>query len=181
MSWVLVDAESSSETAYVSETEANTYFASDPRAAAFIAIASATKLWYLKKATKIIDGLPLKGSTYYIFVTGSPVAGQQNKQFPRYVDGECYGWDSTTSLPEVPQDVLDACCEEALALYLFQSDTDRSERKTMKEDGVQSYSLGGDYSENLGKSNSDKHKGLLSSDAWDLLKGYVAGAIEATF
>jgi hypothetical protein len=157
------------------------YFSGDPRAAAFIAT-PATMAWYLKKATKKIDSLPLKGSTYYYSTNNILIVGQQQaRQFPRLIDGVCYGWNINTTLPEVPQDVLDACCEEALALYLFYADTDRSERKTMKEDGVQSYSLGGDYSENLGKSNSDKHKGLLSSEAYDFLKGYIAGAIEASF
>jgi hypothetical protein len=74
----------------------------------------------------------------------------------------------------VPQNVLDACCEEALAIYLFLADTDRSERKTMKEDGVKSYSLGGDYSETLGGSNSDKHYGLHSTEAYNLLSKYIA-------
>jgi hypothetical protein len=156
------------------------YFAGDPRATAFIAT-PATMDWYLKRATKIIDNLPLKGRTYYDFVTVSPITGQQqDRQFPRYIDGACYGYNINSNLPEVPQEVLDACCEEALALYLFHADTDRSERKTMKDDGVKSYSLGGDYSENLEKSNSDKHKGLLSSEAWRMLSGYVAGAVEGT-
>lgn len=156
------------------------YFAGDPRAIAFIAT-PATMAWYLRRATKIIDNLPLKGQTYYYFVNGTPAAGQQNRQFPRYIDSMCHGWNINTLLPEVPQEVLDACCEEALALYLFEADSDRKDRKSMKEDGVKSYNLGGVYSENLEKSNSDKHKGLLSTEAWRLLSGYIAGAIEGTF
>jgi hypothetical protein len=164
---------------YVTEAEAETYFDGDPRADAFLA---ADMAWYITRASKIIDNLPLKGRTYYDFVTTSPITGQtQDQQFPRYIDGQCYGWNLGTNLPEVPQEVKDACCEEALSLYAFYADTDRSERKTMKEDGVKSYSLGGDYSENLDRSNSEKHKGLLSSDAWDLLKGYIAGAVEVSF
>jgi hypothetical protein len=166
--------------AYVTISEAAAYFASDPRATAFLAL-SADMAWYLRRATRTIDELPLKGSTYYYFVASDPITGQQDKQFPRYIDGMCYGWNINTLLPEVPQEVLVACCEEALALYLFHADNDRSERKTMKDDGVKSYSLGGDYSENLDKSNSEKHKGLLSSEAWKMLSGYIAGAIEGTF
>lgn len=166
MSWTLVDAESSSDVAYVSETEANTYFASDPRATAFLALVSASKLWYLKKATKAIDALPLRGRKYLR-------DGTQARQFPReYREG--YDMNESTGLAEVPQAVEDACCEEALALYLFYADTDRSERKTMKEDGVKSYSLGGDYSENLGTSNEDRHNGLLSSEAYKLLSKHIA-------
>lgn len=156
------------------------YFAGDPRAAAFIAT-PATMDWYLRRATKIIDNLPLKGTTYYYFVFSDPIAGQQqDRQFPRYIDDMCYGWNTNTILPEVPQEVLDACCEEALALYLAQINTDESERDSLKKAGVTSFSLGGGYSESFGASDSDKHKGLLSPDAWRMLGGYIAGAIEAT-
>lgn len=172
MSWTLVDAESSSEVAYVTETEANTYFASDPRATAFLLLASATKLWYLKRATKAIDDLRLRGRKYLR-------DGTQALQFPReYREG--YDMSESTGLAEVPQGVEDACCEEALAQYLFQSDTDRSERKTMKEDGVKSYSLGGDYSENLGVSNVDRHNGLLSTEAYQLLSKHIARSFPIT-
>lgn len=165
---------------YVDSSEAETYFEDDPRAEDFL---EDDKLeWYLKRATKIIDNLPLRGTTYYEFTTkATPGADEQNRQFPRVIDRVAYGWDDDSSLPEVPQDVLDAVCEEALAIYLFMADTDRTERKTMREDGVKSYSLGGDYAENFDKSISDKHKGLLSADAYNLMKGYIAGAVEVVF
>lgn len=144
--------------------EAESYFDGDPRAAAFIALEDIS--WYLKRATKAIDKLPLRGRKYML-------DGSQDRQFPReYRDG--YDWNEDTGTVEVPQNVKDACCEEALEIYLFMADTDRSERKTMKEDGVKSYNLGGDYSENLGASNSDKHYGLLSSDAYTLLSKHIA-------
>jgi hypothetical protein len=155
-----------SEEAYVLVSDANIYFAGDPRATAFLALTTAEKIWYLKRATKTIDGLPLRGRKYLR-------DGTQARQFPReYREG--YDMNESTGLAEVPQAIEDACCEEALALYLFYADTDRSERKTMKEDGVKSYSLGGDYSENLGGSNSDKHNGLLSSEAYNLLSKHIA-------
>jgi len=150
---------------YVAWNEAQTYFSSDHRATAFVALASGM-LWYLQRATKTIDGLPLRGRKYQL-------DGTQARQFPReYREG--YDQNELTGVAEVPRNVEDACCEEALALYLFYADTDRSERKTMKEDGVKSYSLGGDYSENLGGSNSDKHNGLLSSEAYNLLSKHIA-------
>jgi hypothetical protein len=155
-----------------------TYFTGDPRAAAFVALGDGMA-WYLKRATKKIDELPLKGTTYWYLTTDAvPGSERQNRQFPRIIDGIVCDYVLDTAIPVVPQSVKDACCEEALALYLFHADTDRTERKTLQEDGVQSYSLGGDYSENLGKSNTDKHKGLLSSEAWGWLKGYIAGSIE---
>lgn len=142
-----------------------TYFKDDPRATAFISTPSAMA-WYLRKATKIIDGLPLRGRKYQL-------DGTQIRQFPReYRDG--YDMNELTGVAEVPQNVLDACCEEALALYLFLADSDRTDRKTMSEDGVNNYNLGGVYSETLGPSNADKHYGLLSSEAYRLLGKHIA-------
>lgn len=161
-------------TAYVTEAEAETYFDGDPRAEDFLA---ADMAWYLTKATKIIDGLPLKGQTYYD-LGATDDSTHQTHQFPRWIDGVGYDEFDTGVGPVVPQIVKDACCEEALALYLFHADTDRSERQTMKEDGVLSYSLGGDYSENMGISNRQKHRGLLSSDAYNLLKGFIGGSVD---
>jgi hypothetical protein len=37
------------------------------------------------------------------------------------------------------------------------------------------------YAETLGRSNADKHKGLMSSEAYRLMKGYLGGAVELTF
>ena len=151
---------------YIATIElAEAYFSGDPRATAFLALDSGM-VWYLQRATKAIDGLPLKGKKYLR-------DGTQARQFPReYREG--YDMDELTGVAEVPPNVLDACCEEALALYIFYADTDRSERKTMKEDGVKSYSLGGDYGETIGVSNSDKHNGLLSTEAYNLLSKHIA-------
>lgn len=166
---------------YIStEEEAQAYFAGDPRAVSFLSLASLA--WYLQRATKTIDNLPLKGRTYYDFVTVSPITGlQQDRQFPRWIDGMCYGWNVNTLLPEVPQEVLDACCEEALAIYTHNADADSQERLALQNQGVKSYTLGGGYSESFGSSGKARHKGLLSQDAYDFLKGYISGAIEATW
>lgn len=158
-------------TDYITWQEAKAYFAGDPRAKAFIALDSGMT-WYLQRATKTIDGLPLRGRKYLL-------DGSQTRQFPReYRDG--YDTNLETGEAEVPQCVLDACCEEALALYLFYADTDRTERKTMAEDGVKSYSLGGDYSETLGASGADKHNGLKSTEAYNLLASHIARSFPIT-
>jgi hypothetical protein len=47
----------------------------------------------------------------------------------------------------------------------------------MKADGVNSYNLGGVYSENLGTSLAEKHCGLLSDAAWRLMRRYVGMVI----
>lgn len=157
------------------------YFTGDPRAAAFIAT-PATMDWYLKRATKAIDAMPLTGLTYYIYNRNTTIdTDEQSLAFPRVIDGKVHEWDEDTGLPIVPQNVKDACCEEALTLYKFFADSDNTDRRAMKEQGVLNYNLGGVYSETLGASNPDKHKGLLSSEAYRLMKGYIGGSVELSF
>ena len=177
---IMVDTEITGS--YITTIElAEAYFEGDPRATAFLALEEGMA-WYLRRATKKIDNLPLMGTTYYYFKAGSTgLDGYQPRQFPRIIDGIAYGWNMVSSIPEVPQEILDACCEEALALYQFYADSDNVDRKSMKEQGVKAYNLGGVYSETLGRSNADIHKGLISSEAYELLKGYIAGAVEITF
>lgn len=161
---------------YVDIATATSYFSGSPRAIDFLALGVGMD-WYLREAAKIIDGLPLKGRTYYEIGDG---ADEQERQFPRWIDGVAHDYDDESGVARVPQAVIDACCEEALALYLFYADSDRTDRKTMAEDGVQNYNLGGIYSETLGKSHVAKH-GLMSSEAKRLMSGYIAGAVELTF
>lgn len=150
---------------YVDISAATSYFSGSPRAIDFLALGVGMD-WYLREAAKIIDRLPLRGRKYQL-------DGTQERQFPRqYREG--YDRNELTGVAEVPQNVLDACCEEALAIYLFLSDSDRTDRKTMSEDGVKNYNLGGVYSETLSASNSDKHRGLLSSEAYQLLEKHIA-------
>lgn len=155
------------------------YIGADPRAAAIAlkALAAASQEWYCQRATKAIDALSFKGQTYYDIGTGE---NEQERQFPRWIDGQAYAETDSGDGAEVPQEVIDACCEEAIALYAFYSDSDRTDRKTMKDDGVQNYNLGGVYSEALGKSHLDKH-GLMSSEARRLLSGYLSGSVEMVF
>ncbi len=156
-----------------------TYLTDDPRpsAIALKAASAATQGWYLKRATKAIDNLPLKGVTYYELTTDTPPGdGRQNRQFPRWIDGQCYGWENDDSLPEVPQEVLDACCEEAIAIY----ERINSQRLQNQREGVQSQSIAGSSVTYVPNAASRYH-GLLSKDAYDLLKGFIAGAIELQF
>ena len=163
---------------YVDASEAEAYFEDDPRAEDFLA--DERLEWYLKRATKAIDNLPLKGICYYELVTGTPVGNEQNRAFPRWIDEVAYAWDDDTNLAVVPEEVKEACYEEALAIYLFLADSDRTERQAMQDDGVKSYSLGGDYSETFDKPLYEK-KGLYSRVAKNLLSGYLAGAVQGRF
>lgn len=147
------------EGSYINEADAREYFEDDPRATAFLALTSIA--WYLKRATKKIDALPLRGTKYYL-------DGTQERAFPRqYRDG--YDWNESTGAPEVPQCVLDACCELALAIYL-RGDTQRLQNQI---EGVSSQSIAGS-SETYVPGAADRYNGLLSKDVYDLISSHIA-------
>lgn len=156
---------------YVDVSEAETYFDGDPRAEDFL---EEDMEWYLKRATKIIDGLPLQGRKYLR-------DGTQDRQFPREYDDGHYDCDEITGEAEVPQAILDACCEEALAIYLEQAAGGTS-RAALQEEGVASYQIPGIISETFrAGSGASVRKGLKSADAYKLLVngGYIARSVPA--
>jgi len=157
-----------------------TRLASDPRAAAIALLAAtdAAQTWYLQKATRIIDAMPLKGSSYYYIDQTSPTTDYQELQFPRVINGVAIDWDQGTSLPVVPENVKRACVEEAIALYDFHvlSPGDQKRRK-LQDQGVKSFNMD-DLSESYsGISITKKFKGLHSQESYDLMKQYIAGAV----
>ena len=81
--------------AYVTESEADTYFSERLNTEAWDDATSIDRIKALKMATRAIDRLN------YVGIRNDE---NQELQFPRYDDSS------------VPQDVLDACCEEALSL-----------------------------------------------------------------
>jgi hypothetical protein len=157
-----------------------TRLTSDPRPAAIALLAadSTTQTWYLQKATKTIDNMPLKGSTYNYIDKSSPSSDEQALMFPRVINGYAYDWDDGTSTAIVPEDVKKACVEEAIALYDFYvSSPGDQKRRKLQDQGVRSFSVG-KLSESYGDVKvSAKWKGMHSQDAYDLMKQYVAGAI----
>ena len=67
----------------------------------------------------------------------------------------------------VPQEIKDACCEEALAI----AETEVSERAKLQRDGVQSFSVGGlseTYKKGAGKER------LKSLEAMQILQPWLA-------
>jgi hypothetical protein len=139
------------------------YFSDDPRATAFIATPAAMS-WYLQRATRKIDTLPLRGRKYML-------DGSQERQFPReYRDG--YDRDELTGVAEVPQNVLDAVCEEALAIFLAGSAP--SGRRALQEAGVKSFSIGGKLQETFADGAKDMYHGLYSADAYRLVSKHIA-------
>lgn len=160
-----------SDSYVLSDTVLEAYIGADPKveAVALKAAVAATQEWYCRRATKIIDALPLRGIKYL-------TDGTQARQFPRqYREG--YDMNEITGEAEVPQAVIDACCEEAIALYAHYADSDGLARSSLQKQGVKTYSLGGGYSETFGPSNDDKHYGLRSQEAYDLIAKHIARSI----
>ena len=147
----------------VDVSEAETYFDGDPRAEDFL---EEDMEWYLKRATKIIDGLPLQGRKYLR-------DGTQDRQFPRDYDDGHYDCDEITGEAEVPQAILDACCEEALAIYAENSSTAATKRAELQEQGVKSYT-NGKLSETYGPRGGGNGYGIRSPAAWRILSKYIA-------
>lgn len=83
-------------TPYADETYATAYFGERLGADNYENADSATRLKALKQATRQIDLLPLIGVKY---------DDTQDREFPRNFDGAT-----------VPEEVMDACCEVALAI-----------------------------------------------------------------
>lgn len=156
------------EDSYVAEATALEYFTDDPRATAFIAQESTALAWYLTRATKAIDALTLRGTKYL-------TDGTQALQFPRqYREG--YDQDESTGEAEVPQQVKDACCEEALARYLEQAGSGAS-RAALQEAGVQSYQIPGIISETFRPGAGQARGGLRSPEAYRLLSRFIARSV----
>lgn len=166
---------------YIPDLEtAELYFSGDPRATAFLALDSGMD-WYLRRATRAIDAMPLAGMTYYIYNRNTTIdTDEQSLAFPRVICGKIHEWDDDTGLPIVPQNVKDACCEEALALYKLYTSSGDSNRLKLQTQGVASFSLG-DLSETFVPAAATKKKGMRSQEAYDLMKGYLAGSVELSF
>ena len=155
---------------------------SDPRTAAIALLAadSTTQTWYLQKATAIIDNLPLKGSTYDYIDKTSQDSDEQERMFPRVIKGVAVDWDDGTSDAVVPEDVKKATVEEAIALYDFYVSTPSDQkRRKLQSQGVTSFSLGKLSESYGGVTASAKWKGLHSQESYDLMRGYIAGAVRA--
>ena len=110
-----------------------------------------TKEKALKQATRAIDRQPLRGRKS---------DREQTLAFPRYPD------------TEIPKEVQEACCEEALAIL----ESGNSQRRKLQQEGVQSFSLG-NMSETFA---AGAGKGLLSQEAKELLRPWLLGAVNIT-
>jgi len=167
---------------YITTIEAaETYFASDPRATAWLALTDALKTWYLQRATKIIDRIPYQGYK----LTSSQAREFPRKYSPSYPLSES-PWGSTSTedaygyiymSSSVPDEVEDACCEEALALYLHQVDPMAQEVRKMQARGAVSASIGGEGSESWQPGARHIRHGLLSEEAYRLLEKHIENSV----
>jgi len=110
-----------------------------------------TKEKALKQATRAIDRQLLRGRK---------TNPEQELAFPRHPD------------TEIPKEVQEACCEEALAIL----ESGNSQRRKLQQEGVQSFSLG-NMSETFA---AGAGKGLLSQEAKELLRPWLIGAVMIT-
>ena len=112
----------------------------------------APKLPCLCEATRKIDGLNL---------AGKKVLTTQVNQFPRVytkADG------STYTQSAVPEDVKQACCEEALAILKYGN----TSRYKLKTEGVTNFTVG-----SISETFDDKVSALLSKEAARIMKKYL--------
>ncbi len=149
---------------YVDAAEAETYFENNPNAITFLD--SEYLEWYLQEATRHIDQLRLRGDKY---------DSTQDRAFPRVIDGIIVGDSDQNAV--VPDDVLRACMEEAIALYAYYASTSAQKRASLQAQGVKSYSIG-DLSETYGPSTTTgPMQGFKSSAAYRLLSRYIARSV----
>lgn len=121
----------------------------------------------LIQATKKIDRLNLRGYKVDEY--------NQTLQFPRiyqYTPKQDLGLDTD----DVPQSVLDAVCEEALALITKLTNTSTGLREELQAQGVKSISFG-DASETYSTSRVTNQTKLLSQEAKTLLRPYIQSII----
>lgn len=166
---------------YLTVAEADAVFAARLGAATWTAASTADKTAALKMATAIIDSL-----TY----TGFKQSETQARQFPRMYqfDPDFYSpWavtepDFSTAGDcinvDTPDDVLSACCLEALALLEYYSSSSPINEGDLIAKGVKSFSLG-KLSMSFGSSAS-LQSGFRSKEAFDLLEKYHENSVLIT-
>lgn len=163
---------------YLDAASADALAASRPTNAAWSAASSVEKLAALEEATRRIDSMMLRGVRYEEKYIENGVQKDSNSdgltqtlEFPRYIDGVICDWDAGTKLPIVPNQVLWACLEEAMAIMGAGSGS----LKDLQEQGVSSMSIGGklSYTFIAGAGNS----GLQSAAAKRYMRRYIGAEV----
>ena len=136
---------------YCTTEYANEYFTGRLHAEVWEQTDESTKEKALQQATRTIDRQLLRGRK---------TNPEQELAFPRYPD------------TEIPKEVQEACCEEALALL----ERGNSQRRKLQQEGVQSFTLG-NMSEAYAPGGG---RGLLSQEAKELLRPWLLGGVNIT-
>lgn len=162
---------------YISLADAKTYVTTSfSKHTAWDAATDDNKSLALIQATKRID----RG-----IYRGVKTISSQTLQFPRAIRTD-YNRNDVPSLnitldnnwvveSSTSQRVLDACCEEAIALLENASDANSDTREQLQAQGVKSFSLG-NLSETYNVTNQTSTK-ILSKEARELLSYYTVGGI----
>ena len=149
---------------YLDAASADTLAASRPTNTAWAAASSVEKLAALEEATRRIDSMVLRGNKY---------DSDQALEFPRIIDGVVVGDEDQAAV--VPDLVKRACLEEAMTIIDCSSSADKTERRSLQEQGVRSYSLGGGYSETFDASSVGG--GLESRAAARYMRRYTGAVV----
>jgi hypothetical protein len=162
---IQVEPVSPYEDSYATLSEAEVYLASHPFYSVWDAAGSEAQEQALIRATKAIDRLPLSGAKY---------DSDQTLEFPRvpeeYISVDPWPLEVAEDYSEVPQRVIDACCEEALAILRWGT----SMRLANQQRGVSSISLGAGVSESY---VGGAGRGLLSQEARELMSPWIARSV----
>lgn len=160
---------------YLDVAAADVYFSDRLGAEAWAALWAQQKSQALITATRRLDRLPFLGAKKdqaqaLQFPRCYPPTGLPLISSPNGVDDLPYGagWYCEG---DVPQAIKDAVCEEALALV----SVGKSQRLELQAQGVKGFSLGR-LAETFGSAPKGLG-GLLSLEARELLRPYVAGAV----
>lgn len=155
---------------YVSRTDADAYFADRLGAEVWTSATSTQKDQALVTATRRIDMQRL---------VGTKVSPDQPLAFPRYYRGVATTrYVNGEWVMGAPQEVLDATCEEALAL-LEQSQGDKARAARMRS-GVTSYRVGDaseSYDSSLTQAEVRGGTRLLSPEARRLMAPWIETAV----
>lgn len=166
MSFTLIDIETTPALdAYVTLDEMDEYFTGNDRATDLLALTVAQRTSLLNQATRAIDMTRFRGTKYDQGITAG--VQDQARAFPRIIDHVTLNWNDSTSAAIVPDEVKNACMEEALAIYL----AGVGGRRQLQEEGVQSFSLVGKLSETFAPGAGTQT--LQSTIAKQLLRPYM--------
>lgn len=147
---------------YISVEDAIVFFGERLNTGPWDAADTATREKALISATRAVDRLLL---------SGRKADADQALEFPRALKSG-YGWISQEN---VPQQVIEAVCEEALELL----DSDGSERRKLQAAGVTSFQLGtlSEVYATGTSGRSAKPSGLFSQAARELMRPYVTRSV----